>query len=358
MLSSRLYLKPNDIRTNNVNRISIDQNGFVGINATPSNVFQLGVLSSVNAITGQTNSSTAFGIYGFNSNANGTGIIGTGNNITGQYLINGSGGAFSSSNVGVFGYGNTTSQSWGVYGFSQANDGAGVVGVGANSNSFFVSGTGATFTGTPLGMSAIKNGNIANNQGAGMFIAGSNSNTGVYVAYRAGGTNFKIINIVGFGGTASTDVWGLEGKKDARTMFCPEAPEILFMDAGEGQLKNGKCHISIDPILSRNIIVNDQYPLKVFIQLNDECNGVYVTNRTKNGFDVIELNNGQSNAKFTWYIIANRADYIDPDTGELISKHEGVRFPLAPQPIQPLVKELKMKEVEPSKTSIMHRSDN
>jgi len=380
-------------KTNNTERMRINNAGFVGVNTVPSNVFQFAVVSTTNAVTGQSSgagaigvyglnsTSTGFGVQGFNSNASGTGVLGSGNNIGAMYLAGGSGGAFSSTNVGVYGYGNTTSLSYGVYGVSDATNGDGVVGwsnaaagtgsadgvfgrtaqsggfgvwgvnangtgvgiagAGANIGTTYYAGVGGAFSGTPLGLSAVKDGAATNNQGAGIFIYSSTANTGVYVAYRAGATNYKIVNIAGFGGTASTDVWGMEGKKDARIMFCPEAPEIYFMDAGIGQLKNGKAHIDIDPILSRNIVVNEKFPLKVFIQLNGECNGVYVTNRSSKGFDVIELNNGTSNAEFTWYILANRADYIDPETGELISKHEGVRFPLAPQPPKMMQKEAK-----------------
>jgi len=47
--------------------------------------------------------------------------------------------------------------------------------------------------------------------------------------------------------------------------------------------------------------------MKVFIQLNDDCNGVYVK-VSKTGFDVFELQNGKSNATFTYRVIANRKD--------------------------------------------------
>lgn len=381
-------------RTNNVQRMRISSGGYIGVNTPPTTTYQFAVVSSTNAITGQANgtglvgvygtnnTSTGFGIRGFNSNTSGTGVFGSGNNIAGTYLTGGSGGAFSSTNVGVFGYGNTTSLSYGVYGLTDATNGtgvvgwcnaasgtgsadgvfgrteqsggfgvwgvnahtsgAGVVGAGAGVVSIYYNGVGGSFNGTPLGLAAIKNGNLTNGQGAAIMLASTTPiNRGVYVAYRNGGTNYKIISFGGFGGSVSTDIWGLEGKKDARVMFCPEMPEIFFMDVGVGQLQNGKAHINLDPILSRNIVVNEKYPLKVFIQLNGECNGVYVTNRTSKGFDVIELNNGKSNAEFTWYIIANRADFIDPDTGELISKHEGVRFPLAPQPPKLMTKETK-----------------
>jgi len=44
------------------------------------------------------------------------------------------------------------------------------------------------------------------------------------------------------------------------------------------------------------------------VQLNGNCNGVYVTNKTQYGFDVIELSGGQSNVHFQYQIIANVQD--------------------------------------------------
>ena len=113
-------------------------------------------------------------------------------------------------------------------------------------------------------------------------------------------------------------------------MFCPEMPEIFFMDVGQGQLQNGRAYITLDPIFAKNIVVNSQHPLWVIIQLEDECNGVRVTNKSQNGFEVVELHNGTSNARFTYFVIANRADRYKDD-GTLASKHEGVRFPPAPK---------------------------
>ncbi|MFN7013880.1 MAG: hypothetical protein ACK4ON_06385, partial [Bacteroidia bacterium] len=190
-------------------------------------------------------------------------------------------------------------------------------------------GSGGAFTGSTYGIAAFKNGGYVNNTAAGYFIASTTANTGVVVAARVGGTNYKVINLAGFGGSVSTDVWDTDNKT-RRIMFAPEAPEIFFQDFGRSELVNGKAHIDLDPIFSRNIVVNEQHPLNVFIQLEGDCNGVYVTNKTNTGFDVIELNKGTSNVKFTYFVNANRADYIDYETNELISKHEGVRFPIAP----------------------------
>jgi hypothetical protein len=63
-------------------------------------------------------------------------------------------------------------------------------------------------------------------------------------------------------------------------MFAPEAPEVLFEDYGVGQLINGEAITSIDPIFSNNSHVDSNHPLKVFIQLEGDCNGVYVTNKS------------------------------------------------------------------------------
>ena len=110
-------------------------------------------------------------------------------------------------------------------------------------------------------------------------------------------------------GTVSTIIDGLnEGEKV--TMSAPESPDILFMDFGIGQLNNGKIHVSIDPIFTKNIHVDTEHPIKIFVQLEGECNGVYVTNKSALGFDVIELNGGTSNVSFSYSITANRANEV------------------------------------------------
>jgi len=109
--------------------------------------------------------------------------------------------------------------------------------------------------------------------------------------------------------------------------------EILFQDYGTAKLINGRAHITIDPILAKNIVVNSKHPLRVFIQLEGDCKGVYVTNKTQNGFDVIELQGGTSNVAFSWTLTANRADTYDSN-GNVISKNADVRFPDGPGPVK------------------------
>ena len=71
--------------------------------------------------------------------------------------------------------------------------------------------------------------------------------------------------------------------------------------------------------------------------------GVFVTDKSIDGFKVKELAKGISNVKFSWHIVANRADDID-SLGNVTSKHVGLRLPYGPIAIketQMIKKEIK-----------------
>jgi hypothetical protein len=123
-------------------------------------------------------------------------------------------------------------------------------------------------------------------------------------------------------GTVGMSIQSSDGLMAEMSVSCN--PETVITDYGVGVLQNGKCTISIDPVVAKRILVNDQFPLKVFIQLEGDCNGVYVTNKSANGFDVIELMGGKSNVPFSWTFTANMNDIVAPD-GRVISKNLGVR---------------------------------
>jgi hypothetical protein len=162
-----------------------------------------------------------------------------------------------------------------------------------------------------------------------LYSGGSSFNSSyAYAGARYAGTNYKIIG----NGAVSTIVNGVDGK--SKVMFASEAPEVLFEDYGTGYLANGIATISIDPILTNNITVNDEHPLKVFIQLEGDCNGVYVTDKTAAGFVVKELNSGTSSVSFSWHIVANRKDEIGTGS-ENSSNYTNLRFPAAPNSIEP-----------------------
>lgn len=261
---------------------------------------------TADGVAGHTAQPLGAGVFGWNSylNIGGVGVLGSqsGNASVPLTLIpaGGAGGSFTGNGINA-----DSTTIIGVAGF--ANYGSVAKGKGTETNpSFFAGGYFAT--------------RIAH---AAPYIASSYA----YVGVQYNGTNYKIYGT----GNVSTIVNDLNDKKV--TFFAPETPESLFEDYGTGKLVNGKVHINIDPVFAKNITVNAQHPLRVFIQLNGDCKGVFVANKTGNGFDVIELQSGQSNVDFEWHVIGNRADEYDKD-GFLYSKNADLRMPPAPGPME------------------------
>ena len=223
----------------------------------------------------------------------------------------------------------TTGERWGLI---TRNTNGTVVGAEARLGGFS---TVPRCTGCPGG-----GGNQSDEYYGGYFSGNDNVSDFAYVGLNYRGTNYKIIG----GGSVSTIVEDTEGND--RILFASESPEILFEDYGVGKLVNGKAQIEIDPIFAKNIVVNDEHPLKVFIQLEGDCNGVFVTDKSSASFTVKELANGNSNVSFSWHIVANRIDDKN-EQGLIESKHEGVRFPYGPKKLEPL--EYGKAKVMPSK---------
>lgn len=93
-------------------------------------------------------------------------------------------------------------------------------------------------------------------------------------------------------------------------VYSQESPEVWFEDFGEAELTNGKAHIEIDPLFLETVTIDQNHLMKVFVTLNDDCNGIYVK-RGHTGFDVIELNSGKSDAHFSYRVVAKRKGFED-----------------------------------------------
>lgn len=235
-------------------------------------------------VYGRANHATGFGVVADNNNTSGTGLAGAGQNEVGRYLMSGSGIAATGFSTGIYSY------------FSTPGVGEGLL---------------------------IQD------------VIGAQWNVGYW-----SGTQYR--KIVG-NGTVNTVVKDI---RDERVLLsCPEAPEALFQDYGTGQLVNGHAHVALDPTLSKNIFVDEEHPMKVFIQPEGDCKGVYVTNKSSTGFDVHELAGGTSNIPFSWTIVATRGDetYYGKN-GEVRHVTYRMRFPPAP-PIQE-TKQLQVKEAK------------
>jgi hypothetical protein len=89
------------------------------------------------------------------------------------------------------------------------------------------------------------------------------------------------------------------------TMTCPESPEYWYIDYGTVKLVNGIANVELDPILADIIVVDEDNPLKVFLQVNiPVCEGVAVINKSATGFDLVERNGGTHSGEIDYQIIA------------------------------------------------------
>lgn len=91
-------------------------------------------------------------------------------------------------------------------------------------------------------------------------------------------------------------------------LYCQESTECWFEDFGRGQLVNGRARIELSPLFLETVTVDDIHPMNVFIQLLDDCKGTFVrTNAT--GFEVNEVEDGTSNARFAYRVVAKRKGF-------------------------------------------------
>lgn len=207
------------------------------------------------------------GVYGYNT-ANGPGVRGN-----------------SLASNGVFGETSSTNEiDAGVYGVSHNHYASGVLGVTHSSTGYGVIARNDSING---GFALLSDGYFA-----------CNGNTHISGGCVVGN------NLVVYGDKAAI----VPTSQGDRKLYCQESPEVWFEDFGEGKLVGGMAHIDLDPLFLETVTISDQHPMKVFIQLNDDCNGVYVQ-RQATGFEVVELGGGNSGAQFTYRVVAKRKGF-------------------------------------------------
>ena len=316
-------------------------------------------------------------VFGTNYADSGIGIMGVGNNLGNITVLNGGAGVIGNGNsVGVFGYGDTTSGSSGVLGRSGASDGigvqgsdddlvlpggitngAGVVGYSDNvgvfgwgdttTSSYGVYGTsdddntgyGVVGSAPYIGVYGQSDGTCLSFSGFGVYgYAADNAaqvDAGVY-----GGCENTISDWAGyFSGDVYIDGdYTATGTKSAAVktddgwhkVYCQESPEIWFEDFGSGKLENGKTYIHLPKDFLGIVTIDNEHPMKVFVQLTDpNCNGVAVIKHS-DGFEVVELGDGKSNATFDWRVVAKRKGYENVryqkiDRKKIRIQHQGIK---------------------------------
>ncbi|MCX5887971.1 MAG: hypothetical protein NTY36_00800 [Deltaproteobacteria bacterium] len=282
--------------------------------------------SDTSAVAGVANGGgAAIGIYG-ESRGTGPGVKGYNNTLSsgpgvyGENTLPGGNGVYGNSSA-------TTGNGIGVQGVSSSTSGTGV-GVQGFSSYIGISGAGGSIGVYGSGGAVGVKGENISDYGKGVMGSSTNpSGYGVYCVgnlYVASPFNPKSVGLTYIEGSLYVD-----GNKHAvvatsqgnRTLSCQESPEVWFEDFGEGQLAGGLAHIDLDPLFLETVTIDDQHPMKVFVQLSDDCNGVYVQ-RQATGFEVMELRGGASRAHFTYRVVAKRKGYENarleaaPDTSK------------------------------------------
>lgn len=112
------------------------------------------------------------------------------------------------------------------------------------------------------------------------------------VACRDGTTNYKIV------GTGTVNTVIQDGQGRCYLLTAPEAPEFLFQDFGEGELRDGKAFVQIEPKLIEHI---EMGRLQVWLTPLGTCEGLYPELALeKGGFYVRERRGGRSRVRFMW----------------------------------------------------------
>jgi len=198
-----------------------------------------------------------------------------------------------------------------------------------NASQFQVAPDGKCSVSGPYGSSPAISG--TNTTGTGL--SGTGSVYGVYgqcagsAGERAGGYFYTNANAYArVGGYKQTSpgvyeaylIWGvgklvtqsISSDGDALDLYATVSPGNRLTEYGSGRLRLGRCHIEIPPSIAKRLRKGTPGQFMVFIQLEDDCNGVFVSNKSEKGFDVTELKGGTSDAAFSWSLTADLAETV------------------------------------------------
>jgi hypothetical protein len=209
--------------------------------------------------------------------------------------------------IGVFGF----SPKFGIEGESGGNSGVGAM------SSVFVNGPAAVWGDTSSAGYAVVG--TTDNGVAGQFINNSPSQEAMYVGNFYNG-NSTVATLTGQTGGCTFFGNGdvlCDGKissavklKDSQTSvktYSVQSTENWYEDAGSAKLVNGVVHVELESTFSQT--VNTEVAYQVFLTPGGDSEGLYVTNKTANGFDVHEQHGGHSNIDFDYRIMAKRTGH-------------------------------------------------
>jgi hypothetical protein len=112
--------------------------------------------------------------------------------------------------------------------------------------------------------------------------------------------------------------------------YMATSTSVDIIEKGVVNMVNGKAYIKFNDNFSS--VVSDTLPIIVTVSPKGKSNAVYVESVSKDGFTVVENNDGHSNVQIMWIAIGTKAGYENPDnTPELLTtdfdrKMDGVMF--------------------------------
>src|SRR6185369_11368226 len=114
-------------------------------------------------------------------------------------------------------------------------------------------------------------------------------------------------NFTAIGGSKSAAVPHPDGTH--RRLYCVESPESWFEDFGRDRLVNGRGRVRLDPDFAA-VVHSDNYD--VMLTAEGDHNGLYVSDKTPQGFEVQECRGGTSTVPFSYRVVAKRKDVAGP----------------------------------------------
>lgn len=101
--------------------------------------------------------------------------------------------------------------------------------------------------------------------------------------------------------------------KGPTELYSVGSSENWFEDIGEANLVEGRSVVNLDQHFLETVTINQEHPMQVFIQPYGDID-TYVI-RNSNSFEVIQRNNGSSDASFSYRVVAKRKYYENQRLG-------------------------------------------
>ena len=98
--------------------------------------------------------------------------------------------------------------------------------------------------------------------------------------------------------------------------YATTSTEAIVYKKGTIQLTNGTVYVAFDENYAALL---GEAPVVTSSPMG-ECNGIYITNVTKNGFTVKELNGGTSSVQISWIAVGNRVDASATEVPEFLKE--------------------------------------